>query len=129
MENHHVIPISIGGWDVIENQFLVRIQDHKLIHNKLNIPYSSIRKFRQLTNHVLVPNVVYMEQLEYIQTLYFEGLEVLPQELFEKHVRAMRMLANLACHWYDYKAKCNPDFWSYFKVYHEAQRHFINSLH
>jgi len=129
MENHHVVPISISGWDVIENQFLVSISDHKLIHSTLNIPYSNIRKFRRLTNHVLVPNIVYMEQLEYVQRLYFEGIEKLPVILYDKHVRSMRMLANLACHWYDHKVKCSPTFWDYFNAYHQAQRKYVNSLH
>jgi hypothetical protein len=39
VEKHHVIPLSIGGMDIPENILKISTENHKKIHQTLNIPY------------------------------------------------------------------------------------------
>ena len=83
-EGHHVIPISIGGFDWKENIIKLSREEHKLIHDTQNIPYTLVRKFRKQTNHMMHMNSkAYVKELRDIHLAYFESrrLRTLPKGL------------------------------------------------
>lgn len=89
-QKHHVIPLSLGGYDMAENLISVTEKNHKLIHSTLNVPYDWIRTFRKRTNHIIVnPDEKYVHELRKLHLEYFKNIGSLPQHLQEAHRRAM----------------------------------------
>jgi hypothetical protein len=90
-ERHHVIPISIQGWDTQENMIVVSKQDHALIHKTLNIPYQFIREFREKTNHKLHLDKDFFVELRALHCRYFEYIYSLPNHLLNQHVHSLEL--------------------------------------
>lgn len=71
---HHVVPISIGGWDVEQNIIFLTPEEHTKLHQVMNIPYDSIRLFRKRTNHIIFVNEYYVRELAMVQDIFFKNL-------------------------------------------------------
>jgi len=74
---HHVIPISIGGWDVEQSIIFLTPEEHTKLHQIMNISYDSIRTFRKRTNHILFVNEYYVRELAMVQEIFFKKLDKL----------------------------------------------------
>lgn len=90
-EKHHVIPISIGGWDIGQNMIVVSKQEHADIHKTLNIPYQFIREFREKTNHKLIPDMDYISELRALHCKYFEKVNELGEFIFALHINSIEL--------------------------------------
>lgn len=71
---HHVVPISIGGWDCEQNIIFLTPEEHTKLHQVMNIPYDSIRLFRKRTNHIIFMNEYYVRELAMVQDIFFKNL-------------------------------------------------------
>lgn len=49
---HHNVPLSLGGNDVKENIITIGEDDHKLLHETLDIPYPTVRRYRAVMNNM-----------------------------------------------------------------------------
>ncbi len=80
--NHHTIPISMLGIDSQENIIRIDAQDHEQLHREQNLPYNVIRRFREKTNWILVPNdyLFDMKKDLYLQYFWDAKTEVGKQE-------------------------------------------------
>ena len=78
-ERHHVIPISLQGWDEPENVIYVNPQEHKKIHKCLDVPYKSIRLFRKRTNQIIFVNEYWVRELTTLQYLFFRNVAKLDE--------------------------------------------------
>lgn len=124
-ERHHCIPISLLGPDIVENLISVTIEEHKVIHKTLNIPYNLIRRFRKKTNHlVLDPNEFFVKELRLIHLSYFDKINFkkLPQHLRNAHLRSMESIVAREIHLNGFNQKIPYDvgktFWEYLNTYH-----------
>jgi hypothetical protein len=90
-ERHHVIPISICGWDSQENMIVVSKDDHSLIHKTLNIPYQYIREFRERTNHKFHLDKEYFIELRSLHSRYFENVNELGKAIYNQHVHSLEL--------------------------------------
>lgn len=88
-EKHHVIPISLHGWDVRENIVVVTKEQHARIHRTLNVPYNYIREFKKKTNHKLFFDKDYFTDLRILHLEYFKRIELLPSDLIDKQTLSM----------------------------------------
>ena len=76
MEKHHVIPISIWWNHTDSNKIDISNSSHKELHNRQNIPYNFIRKYRERTNHILVPNDYTLDMKWELYQRYFENADI-----------------------------------------------------
>lgn len=82
IERHHTIPLSLGGCDVIENILSLKHKDHRLIHDTLDIPYNTVRKYRTVMNQDMFSPTVKMAKAQArIESLFFARFEFLPERL------------------------------------------------
>lgn len=72
-ERHHVIPISLHGHDNQENVIFVTPEEHKIIHQTLNVHYNSIRLFRKRTNEILFINEYWVREMATLHMIYFRN--------------------------------------------------------
>lgn len=84
-QKHHVIPISLDGFDWSENIIRIKRGSHKLIHSVQDVPYAKVRAFRKATNHMKHKNCVeYVTHLRNLHLDFFENVDELPVELYKK---------------------------------------------
>ncbi len=81
---HHVVPISIGGWDCEENIVFLTPAEHTELHKLMNISYESIRTFRKRTNHIIFVNEYYVRELAMVQEVFFKNLHKLNSFMIEQ---------------------------------------------
>lgn len=88
-EMHHVIPVSLYGWDVKANLVLMKKAKHTQVHKTLNMPYKRIRTFRKKHNHKFKMDVDFVIDLRKLHLVYFKNLPNLPYEVVVAHAQAM----------------------------------------
>jgi hypothetical protein len=130
-EEHHVIPLSVSGPNWKENCVVLTNQEHKQVHEVLDIPYGIIRRFRKRTNHLAYIDIYYVQELVKLQELYFARMPHMTTTLQKKHVRCMRDVVKRSLKEYNgyelpdfTQEKCestNPSvlFKFYLKMYHD----------
>lgn len=91
-QDHHMIPISLIGWDIRENIIRMSAKDHVLVHQKLNISYNQIRNFRRRNNNKFVRDVEFFVELRRVHLSYFSNLNKLPKYLIVKHANKVKSL-------------------------------------
>ena len=90
-EDHHVIFVAGEGYNWPENIIRVTVEEHKLIHKTLNIPYSKIRTFRLRTNHMVHKNSQeFVRELKKVHLAFFNNLHLLPQKLQDRMRNSIR---------------------------------------
>jgi hypothetical protein len=81
-QRHHVVPISLQGFDWDQNIMTVTVYEHNLIHATLNIPYDKIRKFRIRTNSMTsMVSQFYVNELRKVHVAFFQKVDLLKPEL------------------------------------------------
>lgn len=90
-EKHHVIPISLLGWDTVENIIVLSREDHTLIHKTLNIPYQFIREFKEKNNHKFLFDKDYYSDLRTLHCKYFSNVNKLPEHLINKQTQSLEL--------------------------------------
>lgn len=89
---HHVVPISIGGWDCEQNIIFLTNEEHVKLHQIMNIPYDSIRLFRKRTNHILFVNEYYVRELALVQEIFFKNLDKIDPFVIELIANSLHQL-------------------------------------
>lgn len=87
---HHNIPISICGRDVSSNIIVVTCEDHKLIHETLDLPYRKIRAYRKVMNESFIPGARQVKAQEKIELMFFSRAKFLPPRLQKKILDKLR---------------------------------------
>ena len=132
IQTHHCIPVSLLGYNWVENTFKVTKHEHKILHESLDIPYALVRRFRLRTNHLSVkPNQKYVDELRRLHLAYFARLDLLPLKLKKQHQTAMcglveRFKKEFALQ-YEYKTYGSPvkQFHQHLKAYHQLNMMLI----
>jgi hypothetical protein len=124
-EEHHCIPISIGGVNWLENCVVITREHHKLVHDYLDIPYGLLRRFRKRTNHLLYHDKYYVQELQKLHNAYFARFSMLPEELQIIHLNAMIAVYNRSQVFYECilqvetpKGNTTEQFYAYLSYYH-----------
>lgn len=89
---HHVVPISIGGWDIEQNIIFLTPEEHTKLHQIMNISYDSIRTFRKRTNHILFVNEYYVRELALVQEIFFQKLDKIDPFVIELIAESLHKL-------------------------------------
>jgi len=80
-EDHHVMPIALGWWDYLENIATVLKEDHKKIHDTMDIPFRQfnqmVRKQRMRENWKVLLEPSDWEWRSDMQELYLEWYDKL----------------------------------------------------
>lgn len=127
-EEHHIIPISIQGPNWKENVITLSREDHKYLHDIMDIPYGWLRRFRKRTNHLVYMDAYYVSQVVQIQKLYFARLPQLTPRLINIHMTCMEHICMRAYAEYEIKKDIKPkrmktgsqQFMYWLELYHEA---------
>ncbi len=91
---HHIIPVSLGGMNYVENIVDVTGLQHDLIHQTLDVSQKLLRSFRCKTNHLLMtPNETYLRELIKLHHLYFARLPMLPDNIQKIHAESIKKTA------------------------------------
>lgn len=86
-QKHHVVPLSIGGRDYKSNWLYVSCADHKLIHSTLDIPYSTVRKYRAcMNNQMFTPTEKQANAQSKIERMFFSRVEFIPKNILQKQI-------------------------------------------
>lgn len=97
---HHYIPLSLGGVDHWCNIMFLSCDEHKKVHQTLNIPYDRIRAFRKATNGMLIVNQYYLQELMLLQLEYFKNFENLTLDIQTLHCLHIEELCDhYSCEW------------------------------
>jgi len=81
-QDHHCLPVSIGGHDWPENIVRLIESDHTQVHKVLNLPYQKIRSFRLKTNHMVHRNSQeFIRELRKIHLAFFQNINMLPKKI------------------------------------------------
>lgn len=88
-EVHHVVPVSMGGWDCVENRLQIPQDWHAAIHKCQNIDGSMLRTFRLLTNHLPKDDPTYILELKKVHMAYFQK----SRYLIDSHPHLIRLQA------------------------------------
>lgn len=107
-EEHHVIPLSCNGPNWKENCVVLTQNEHKQVHEVLDIPYGIIRRFRKRTNHLAYIDIYYVQELIKLQELYFARMPHLSTVLQKKHVAVMQNVCKRALK--EYQGYNLPEF-------------------
>lgn len=92
-QGHHVVPISLGGENWLDNIVDLSRSEHDTVHQYLDISGKILRSFRMKTNHLaLKADIGYVQELVKLQNLYFTRVPNLPVHLIEKHAIALTNL-------------------------------------
>lgn len=120
IEGHHLVPLSLGGFDVPANIVHIDAAIHLHIHQTLNLEgrdYSKAkRRMRKLYNTRRHMQADQVEDIIGIQSMYFAGVGLLEVEAMEIHIQGF----NVLCEWL--RSECamthqyQDQFWA---VYHE----------
>lgn len=75
-------PLSLGGRDKQCNILSMPVEDHRLVHDTLDIPYNTVRKYRSVLNeHMFQPTERMANAQARIESLFFARLKFLPNRL------------------------------------------------
>ena len=86
-QRHHVTPLSIGGSDHQSNITLVEKDDHKLIHDTLDVPYNTVRKYRGVMNErMFKPGKRQARAQARIEQLFFTRVKFIPKNQLQKAI-------------------------------------------
>lgn len=128
--NHHINPISVGGYDIPQNIARISESKHTELHAILDmnsrLHYKLVRLAREKTNHKLV---MWPEDLKYwhdVQKLYFERLPRLDWFVKKIHLEKINLLAEyeswrLNFIWIDSKHELAQTFQNGLDNFHEKQ--------
>ena len=89
-ERHHVIPISLGGFDIPENIIHITPNEHKELHDTLNLHYNSIRTYRKRTNSIIFIDEYSIREMMKVQELYFKNSENLKRWLNKRQAESLQ---------------------------------------
>lgn len=82
MERHHVTPLSIGGRDKSCNILTLSKEDHRLVHDTLDMPYNKVRSYRKVINTQMFKPTVKMARAQArIEEIFYSRLRFLPNRL------------------------------------------------
>lgn len=86
-QRHHNVPLSIGGRDKDCNKFDVDKDDHKLIHDTLDVPYNTVRKYRAVMNEgVFNPGEKQALAQSKIEKMFFSRVKFIPKNNLQKSI-------------------------------------------
>ena len=102
-ERHHVIPISLGGFDIQENIIHITIAEHKELHETLNLGYESIRMYRKRTNNIIFINEYSVRELMKVQELYFRNAHLMKRWLIKRQAQSLEAQARYLVNHYQLK--------------------------
>ena len=75
-------PLSIGGRDKKSNIVSIPVEDHKLIHNTLDVPYNTVRRYRGVMNeNAFNPGERQARSQKRIESLFFSRAKFLTPRL------------------------------------------------
>ena len=81
-QTHHNVPLSIGGRDVRANKVSLKTEDHKHIHNTLDVPYNTVRRYRGVMNeNMFTPTKKQARAQKRIESLFFARAKFLTPRL------------------------------------------------
>lgn len=92
-ERHHVIPLSMWGWDLPLNIVELKRDSHKQIHDKQNLDYNQLRNYRKQMNHLPKTSNEYKKLWYGMLMSYFVGALLLPAGLVRAQGVAIKKLA------------------------------------
>jgi len=135
-EEHHVVPLSIGGPNWKENCVTLTQSEHKMTHDVLDIPYGMLRRFRKRTNHLLYMDTYFVEETKRLHMLYFARMPMLQSALIAKHLHCIKSVFHRACTEYHYIPKYDAikdqdlsrQFFFYLGMYHHVLYHKAQEL-
>lgn len=82
---HHVTPLSAGGRDKSCNILVLSVEDHRLVHDTLDVPYNTIRKYRKVMNESMFTPTERMALAQAkIESMFYARLKFLPNRLQKK---------------------------------------------
>ncbi len=125
-EAHHVIPISLSGFDIPENVIHITTNEHKELHNTLNLGYSSIRLYRKRTNSIIFINEYSVREMIKVQELYFKNTPNLKRWLIKKQAESLKAQAEYLIRNYGLK---NFELRDKFESELHFQRYMLNAYH
>lgn len=102
-QKHHVIPVSLGGFDIHENIIHLTESEHKTVHETLNVEYRSIRLYRLRTNHIIFPNEYVVREMMKVHGLYFRNAPILKRWLIKKHAESLEAQTHYLARHYQLK--------------------------
>lgn len=87
LEQHHIIPVSLGGLDTATNLRDILTSPHKLIHQILNVSEWSMRTLKKaLAKSIANNDIIWaLKAYQHTQNFYFQNIDNLPQELKALH--------------------------------------------
>jgi len=121
IERHHVIPISLDWPHEEKNIIPLTIWDHKLLHEIQNINYREIRRYREKTNHIIVPNSFKLEQKGILWKSFFKWIHNMPENIKIEQITSMVRLIKR------YKGNIN-DIDTVIDIIIEEQRKEVNRI-
>lgn len=81
-ERHHNLPLSLGGRNVPSNTVMLPHDEHRLLHDTLDIPYNTVRKYRGVLNEDMFKPTMTTVNAQYrIEKLFFARYKFLPKNL------------------------------------------------
>jgi len=95
-EKHHVVPLSLWGWDVPSNILNLKRETHRKIHRSQDIPYERIRSFRKKTNGLDPRSNEYKQHYLALLLQFFCGAMLLPAGIIRAQALAMKKLTYYA---------------------------------
>lgn len=92
-DRHHIVPISLKGYDTECNIAEILRTDHELIHQTLDMNsrlfYNLSRLAKEKTNHKLIMSPDDLQYWFDVQNVYFERLNRLPTNIKQIHLEKM----------------------------------------
>lgn len=93
---HHTIPISMN-WEHCDNNIIqLSESNHTRLHNTQDVPYRVLRKFRERTNWLLVPNDYYWGEYHDLMSKFFSNANELPKDVSVAQINSLLRQANNA---------------------------------
>lgn len=90
-EVHHTIPISMEWENIAENKIKMTSEKHNQLHKSQNIDYRELRKYREKTNGILVPNDFAFAMKRDLRKSFFENVVVaVDEQLWSLNQQAKR---------------------------------------
>jgi len=138
---HHVLPLSIHWPDVEENVALILKDDHRRLHNELDIPMRIFTKMtrnqRKRENWHLILTESDIEWRADIQRAYLEWVDRLPNFLQDMHEVKLWDLAQYEADKFnrltgeDYKVElwdAMENHWTYIDIMKESSKYIYKKL-
>ena len=70
------VPISMSWPDTKENKIIITKENHDLLHIQQNVPYKVLRRYREKTNHNLIPTDYDLDLKRDLYLRFFENAQV-----------------------------------------------------